>query len=57
MENRGTIASNTYGVGKGGDLNFNLTESVKLFGISPINNRSSIITAVTYAAGDSGAVN
>ena len=57
MENSGTITSNTYGVGKGGDLNLNLVESVKLFGISPITNRSSIITAVTYAVGDSGAVN
>ncbi|MEO1763852.1 MAG: S-layer family protein, partial [Cyanobacteria bacterium J06629_18] len=57
IENRGTIASNTYGLGKGGDLNLNLTESIKLFGISPISNRSSIINSITYAAGDSGAVN
>ncbi len=57
LEKRGTISSNTYGTGKGGNLNVNVTESVQLSGLSPVKKQSSLITAVTYSTGDSGAVN
>ncbi|MCJ8279316.1 MAG: filamentous hemagglutinin N-terminal domain-containing protein, partial [Rivularia sp. ALOHA_DT_140] len=55
IANGATIASSTYSNGKAGDFQIDFSESVDLFGLSPIRNRSSAINPTAYATGNSGA--
>ncbi|MGD1914341.1 MAG: filamentous hemagglutinin, partial [Rivularia sp. (in: cyanobacteria)] len=57
IANGATIASSTYSDGKAGDFKIDFSESVELFGLSPITNRSSAINPTTYGAGNSGIIN
>ena len=56
MVNGATITSQTYGNGKAGDFDLDFSQSVQLYGLSPINS-SSVINTTTYAVGNSGTIN
>jgi large exoprotein involved in heme utilization and adhesion len=52
--NGGGVASATYGIGDGGDVTLNATESLELSGLTPVFFSPSTVASVTFSAGDAG---
>lgn len=57
LEQAGRIHSFTYGSGKSGNINLEVTDSLNLIGSSPIGTDPSSIATATYGVGQAGNIN
>lgn len=57
LEDGSLITASPFATGDGGNINLNLSESLRIIGVSPKKNISSQITANTFADGDAGNIN